>query len=388
MVEIYEPAAEVGPRFWRDTEGPQSVSPNERAILLEIWRDPGVTRAALAGRLNITQQSIHRILSELNGRGLVLIGPLAPTSQKGKPSPRLLLNPRYACSVGISVNSGSTDVAIMDFAGNHITSHIHTRDVEPMAEVLDKIDMEIETLLGRSNFARKDLFGSGFSISGFLVDGTRYNPPEPMAEWAEYQLGPYVSQRLGMPVWTENVANAAALCELMFGIGRDVRNFVYTSFNYGLGAGIVVDGTLLRGGFGNAGELSGMFTQEEMPRRPVLSSLIEILSRNGHVVSVADQLSDAFDMNWTGVEAWLEMITPHFNRVYNVLSATVDPEVIVLGGEIPSVLAAELVRRTKSYQEPRHGILRKMPRLEQARIRGGASSAIGAATLPLKEGFF
>lgn len=387
MLEAYDPLTSVASRFRREADGLATVSPNERLVLAEIWREPGMSRAALAGRLNLTQQSIHRIVTELNRRGLILVGPLAPTLQKGKPSPRLLLNPRFACSVGVSVNSNSVDVAVMDFAGNHVTRHIHTQD-ETMAAVLDRIDEEIATLLKRASFTRDDVLGVGFSISGFLVDGTRYNPPEPLAEWAEYQLGPHVSERLEMSTWTENVANTAALCELMFGIGREVDNFVYTSFNYGLGAGIIIDGELLKGAFGNAGELSGMFTVEEMPRRPVLSSLIDILSRNGRVVSISEQLSDVFDMSWPGVDTWLDMVTPHFNRVYNVLSATVDPEVVVLGGEIPTVLATELIRRTESYREPRHGILRKMPRLEHARIRGGASSAIGAASLPLKECFF
>lgn len=150
---------------------------------------------------------------------------------------------------------------------------------------------------------------------------------------------------------------------------------------------MVVGGDLLRGHFGNAGELSGMFTPSEWQHRPALRSLMGMLQKNGIDVHSVSQLSQHFDLDWPGVSEWLEMVTPHQNRLYNVLAATFDPEVVVIGGEVPPALGLELIQRTESYGGERHGVSRGMPRLELAKA-GGDAAAIGAASLPLKKLFF
>ena len=58
-----------------------------------------------------------------------------------------------------------------------------------------------------------------------------------------------------MPVEIENDANCGALAELTWGAGRDCSNFAYIKAATGIGAGLVVDGKLLRGASGTAGEI-------------------------------------------------------------------------------------------------------------------------------------
>lgn len=382
----YEPMARIHPRFFREGGATAVVTANERRVLSEVWNAPGLTRSALGGRLDLTQQSIHRIVSHLEERGLLLLGDLEPPPFKGQPSPRLLLNPRYACAIGISINTDNAGVALMDFAG-HVSTHALSIDRLSMEEALTRIDKEIAALLAKTGFERGDVFGVGFAISGFLVEGTAYNAPEPLSQWSLIQLGPLLAEWFGKPVWTENGANTGALCERMLGVGRTVRDFVYLSFNYGFGGGIVLNGELVRGGFGNAGELSGMFTPEESLHRPRLASLLEMLQANGVPVFTIDDLGKRFDMAWPGVAEWLDRVTQHHNRVVNVLNAVVDPEVVVFGGQIPRPLAEALIARTVVYGSPRHGVYRKFPKLVVSEI-GGETAAIGAASLPLKEVFF
>lgn len=382
----YDPFASVPPAFCRGPHDRQTVSPNERAVLSEVWTAGGLTRSALGPRLDLTQQSIHRIVAQLEQRGMLVLGDLEPPAYKGKPSPRLSLNPRHACVAGISLNTDSAGVVLMDFAGAFETRTLSI-DRMSMEAVLVRIEEEIASLMASRGFVRADLFGIGFAISGFLMEGTRYNPPEPLAEWSRHQLGPLLSARFGLPVWTENAANTGALAERMLGVGRRVRDFTYLSYNYGFGGGIIMNGELVRGGFGNAGELSGMFPETEEKDRPALRSLLEMLNANGVDVRTIQDLSRRFDMAWPGVEAWLDRVTPQHNRVINVLNAVVDPEVVVFGGQIPRPLAQALIDRTVSYARPRHGARRRAPELVISEIVG-ETAAIGAASLALKAGFF
>lgn len=382
----YDPLPLIPERFHRDAGHPLPVSDNERRVLGAAWDSRGLTRSALSHRLDLTQQSIHRLIEQLCERGMLRLGALEPPVYKGKPSPRLDLSPDHACTYGISINTDTAGLAVMDFAGG-VTTRMLEIDGIPMEPALDTIARTLEEMREEAGFPRDRVFGIGFAISGFLVEGTRYNAPEPLTGWSERQMGPYLAARFGLPVWTENGANTGALCERMLGIGREVEDFAYLSFNYGFGGGIITGGNLLRGGFGNAGELSGMFTPQEAASRPALRYLLDRLQANGIEVRTINELSQRFDMNWPGVADWLDTVAPYHSRVVNVLSATVDPQVIVLGGQIPPALAEALIERTEFWQVPRHGVNRRIPDLRVSAIRG-ETSAIGAASLPLKNGFF
>ena len=111
-----------------------------------------------------------------------------------------------------------------------------------------------------------------------------------------------------------------------------------------------------------------------------------MLQESGVDVRTIDDLTQRFDMAWPGVADWLDRVSAHYSRVINVLSAVVDPEVIVLGGQIPRQLAEELMERTMFYETPRHGVHRKMPQLHASEIHGGNGRDRGCK-LAFKGGF-
>ena len=374
-----DPFARVPARFLR--HGDRTVSANERRILATLWRAPDITRAELSAGLDLTQQSVHRLLAALAADGLVAIGPLVPPAWKGKPSPRLRLDAGYGCTFGISLDTDAVGVTCMDFAGRHVSRRL-VGSGPSVDATLDLVDAVMDELSAEFGFGRDDVIGLGFAISGYLVEGTRYNPPDPLADWSGFDLAARVGERFGAAVWTENGANTAALCEAMFGAGGEFDDFVYVSYNYGLGAGIVVGGELLRGGHGNAGEVSGIFTAAEAAARPALGLLLDALIADGIDVRTIDDLA-ALAPNHPTVATWLERVAPQQSRLVNALAGTVDPEAIVLGGQISDELARALIECTEIYSVPRHGILRRMP-TQRVSTLGTQTPAIGAACLPLK----
>jgi predicted NBD/HSP70 family sugar kinase len=73
--------------------------------------------------------------------------------------------------------------------------------------------------------------------------------------WLGLRIAEEMERRLGMPVEIENDANCGALAEMTWGAGRDCSNFAYIKAATGIGAGLVVDGRLLHGASGTAGEI-------------------------------------------------------------------------------------------------------------------------------------
>lgn len=68
-------------------------------------------------------------------------------------------------------------------------------------------------------------------------------------------LASMVREATGLPTWVTNDANAAAIGEMMYGTARGLENFIMLTLGTGVGAGVVVDGHLLSGSRGFAGEL-------------------------------------------------------------------------------------------------------------------------------------
>lgn len=80
-------------------------------------------------------------------------------------------------------------------------------------------------------------------------------------------------------------------------------------------------------------------------------------------------------------------MTPACNSLINSICAIVEPQAILLGGELPRALAESFILRTVFYNRPRYGVPRRVARMLISEIAGDAS-AIGAAALPLKAEFF
>ncbi len=71
---------------------------------------------------------------------------------------------------------------------------------------------------------------------------------------------------LGLPVFIENDASAAALGEFRYGAGRGARNLLHGTLGTGIGGGIVIDGRLYRGSRGLAGEIGHVILDPAGPR--------------------------------------------------------------------------------------------------------------------------
>lgn len=386
MSDIYVPEALVAPRFLRENET-AVVSSNERKLLQLIWRNPGISRSEITGHTDLTQQSVHRILDHLAERGVILLGSAKPGLGRGQPSPMLNLNGGYAYACGISVNTDIIGICITDLAGRILGEREVALRELTMHQALQLVKQQVIELQRQNDLAEKDFFGIGFAIAGYHVDGTRHNAPLPLHEWSMIELGPIITDLFDRPAWVINGGKSGAIAESMFGIGRFIRHFAYLSFNYGFGGGVIIDGELLHGGNGNAGEFSGLYDEIETDRRPALQHLIDRLNLNGIDVPSINYMRRNFNRDWPGVPEWLDEVTLPYIRLVNAIRATLDPQAIVFGGQIPPTLASMLIERTKIYDRPRYGVHRGGPKLIVSEISSDAA-AMGAAILPFRRMFY
>jgi len=103
--------------------------------------------------------------------------------------------------------------------------------------------------------------------NGNYYNGTiEFAPNLPWAHDGVVPLADMFSKKLGVPVALTNDANAAAIGEMVYGVARGMKNFIVITLGTGVGSGIVVNGQLLYGSDGFAGELGHVIMRRENGR--------------------------------------------------------------------------------------------------------------------------
>jgi len=93
----------------------------------------------------------------------------------------------------------------------------------------------------------------GIGAPGPTKDGILINPPN-IPSWRNVNLKKIIEKRYKVPVVLENDANAAGYAEMVFGVARGYKNFVYITISTGIGTAIVIDGKVYKGKNSLAGE--------------------------------------------------------------------------------------------------------------------------------------
>lgn len=125
---------------------------------------------------------------------------------------------------------------------------------EPQACIRKMCSLLLE-MLKDLQLTAGDIRAIGISCGGPLDprQGIIQSPPN-LPGWDDVPVVKLVKEYTSIDAWLENDANACALAEWRYGAGRGTENMVFLTFGTGLGAGIIVNGRLLQGASGMAGE--------------------------------------------------------------------------------------------------------------------------------------
>ncbi|MBJ6123671.1 ROK family transcriptional regulator [Sphingomonas sp. BT553] len=358
------------------------LSPRSRAVLAAVRRHGSVSRSMLIRETGLSGTAVFRATEELEAAGLVRGGETI-ASGRGQPSTTIHIQPDAAFSLGVSVMTDRADVVLVDLAGTVRGRRDITLPGMPRAPMLDAAVAFGLEQMAAAGVDRRRLRGLGVAVAGYFVAPFTVNPGHELDDWALVDLHEVIGRQLGLPVVVENIANAAALGERMLGIGAAYESLCYVNVAAGFGAGIIVDGTLMRGRHGNAGEIAGLFPSSGRVT-PNLVTLLDRLSEHGVACSGISDMIARFDLRWPGIEEWLAEHRPSFSYLFSTLRMTLDCEALILGGRLPRVLARRIVDAI-DWPE-RHWPVRREHRapptsLEVATLDPELAGPLGAASL-------
>jgi predicted NBD/HSP70 family sugar kinase len=230
-----------------------------RHRVLGVVREQGrASQAEIARATGLSRTTVSTLIAEMKDAGLVSeVGARSSAARAGRPGVQLVLQNPAQAVVGIDFGHGHVQVAIADLAHNVLAERRCDLDVNRRAlEALDASSRLFDEVLAETGVERADVIGAGIGIPGPVdrAHGTAGSATI-LPGWVGLRIASEMQLRLGLPVEIENDANLGALAELTWGAGRDCSNFAYIKAATGLGAGIVIDGRLLRGATGTAGEI-------------------------------------------------------------------------------------------------------------------------------------
>ncbi|WP_053979551.1 ROK family protein [Marinagarivorans algicola] len=365
-------------------KGDKLFQDSERDILKLVFWSHNISQRSIVHTTKIPQQTVSRLVKNLLDKEVLHQTDRISSTSRGNPSFELEANPSFAYCFGLSILLDAIGIALMDFAGNVIETRLEELDDMSIENVLSHSEQVIAQMMQKNHISDTKILGIGVGISGFFsaTDG-KMNTHHMIEEWAQVDIAQIVSARFQLPTWVVNDATGAAAGEGIAGVGRNYKNFVYFFISFAFGGGLVSNNELLRGTYGNAGELGDMLPSK-IYSHPNLALLKRILIKNNIAVNSIYDLHNHFDVNWPGVDEWIYKVQDSLDLVATACSALLDTQAIILGGHIPVALAEKIIPRIDVYAQFRRGAQRPLPQIVTAGVQVNPV-AVGAASLPLRE---
>ena len=160
---------------------------------------------------------------------------------------------------GIDIGGTTVKIGLFSEAGEMLDRwEILTRKGNDPAELLKDVKISLENCMQEKRMAKEDILGIGMAAPGpVTADGVLQNAVN--IGWGSVKLGEEAEKIIGIsPVRIGNDARVAALGEAAFGAGKDAESMLMVTLGTGVGGGIVLNGKILTGASGVAGEIGHM----------------------------------------------------------------------------------------------------------------------------------
>jgi predicted NBD/HSP70 family sugar kinase len=296
-------------------------------LLQRLHRRGTGSRMHLARELGISNSRVCDLVEEMLGEGLLHED--STGDRRGRRGVSVRLNPRYGHFVGFDMEAKRLRLVLTDFTGKVVweTRTPMKPPFEDRDEFLKILFNFIDSSMAEVRQRTKRLLGFGLAASG-VIDTRRgiilHYDLIPVA--ANLPLRDMIAERVGLPCVMENNIRALTLAEWTAGAARKMNNFVCMSIRSGVGAGVVIDGRLLPGTHGFAGETGYMIVTgsgDASEWKNLQQTVSEV------ALGIDIEASD-FDLPEPVIRRTGEIIGAQIAS----LAAVLDPEAFVLAGNV------------------------------------------------------
>jgi glucokinase len=299
-------------------------------------------------------------------------------------------------SIGVDLGGTNLRVAAIDAAGQVLSrvSLAASYDAGPQ-HIVNNIVSAVGEI--RAEAGSESLCGVGIGVPGYIdmragvIVGAANLPG-----FEGFPIRDEIQRHVSTPIILENDANAAAVGEMWMGAGRNVKDLILLTLGTGIGGGIIIDGKVLHGTQGMAGEFGHMTVFPEgnpcgcgnygCLEKHASATAIAAMGRMMHFPKEVTTAADVFDLAIAGNQR-AKMVFEAMGRALGIALANLMnvfnfPLYLLSGGPLPAwdffapAMFKEIKRRSFTYEITN-------PRVEKA-LLGADAGLFGAAYLPFQ----
>lgn len=357
---------------------------NQRVTLHAIRVLGPLTRVELAGITGLTGPAIANITKRLLQDGLIEEAGQR-RGGRGQPPTKLVVRADACYSIGVNIDRDHITLVIVDFSGQTLLRVSEEVDFALPDHVRGLYRRSIRNMLRKAKVDVAKVVGVGVAVPDDLGLVDLPGRPADYAAWDSVNMIELFREPLNLPVFVENDAAAAAMGEMQLGLGQKNNSFFYILISSGLGGGLVVDGSYLRGADGRSGELgfmrAGAAPGEEVQRMVSLSGLARHLERNGCRLADVMHGTDPDEATSACLAAWIEDAARQLTVPLDAINCLINPAAVLVGGRLPTALLERLATRVNELMQERASLLPTVAPVIRAALSEDAP-AVGAAILP------
>lgn len=230
---------------------PEHARGHNRSLVLQtLYRSGQQSRADIARGTGLTRVTISDLVAELMAEGLIIETGQSANIRPGKPSTLLDIDRSAFQIIGIDLSDyAQFRGAVLDLDGKILSRSDVPRAGDTGEQASAKVAELAATLIGE---ATAPILGIGVGSPG-VVDRDGVVLRAPNLGWVDEPLQLALSTRFALPVQVANDANAALLAEHSF--GEADQDLMLVKIGHGVGAGLLLGGSLLFGSRFAAGEI-------------------------------------------------------------------------------------------------------------------------------------
>ncbi|QNE77368.1 ROK family protein [Streptomyces finlayi] len=331
---------------------------NDRAALDLLLEHGPLSRTRIGKLTGLSKPTASQLLARLEAAGLVMV----TGTSEGRPGPSAQLyavNARAAHVAGLDVTAERIVAAVADVTGETVGEYELRTPGRRAEGVVRQVADALDGAVKDAGLTRADIHRVVIGTPGAFDPGTgRLRYASHLPGWHSPTLLEELAAFLPMPVEYENDVNLVAVAEQRLGAARGHEDFVLLWNEEGLGAALVINGRLHRGWTGGAGEVGFL----PVPGTPLVRKVVKVNSGGFQELAGAQavpRMATALGIDtphqpyaevaagllaraveaYESDEALTELLRQYAQRLATGLAsvtAVLDPELIVLSGELVS----------------------------------------------------
>lgn len=249
------------------------LTQNELSALRIIYEAGPISRVKIAEKLFLTRAAISLIAKKLQDLDLILeVGKGASGQRRGRREVLLTVNPAAGFVITVHIALRFYKIGLVDITGNVIDRETHSFEQGSLPnDILPKLTEHLSQIIDRNNLKKEKIFSISIAIPGVVNYERGFVREITLKGWQGYELADYIEEKFDIKVLIENDVKTYTLGEFQFGTGRHANNMICLWLGDGIGAGIIMDGHLLRGKSSSAGEIGfNEFVFDSSPNKSIL----------------------------------------------------------------------------------------------------------------------